>query len=100
MEIRPFEARDEEAVSRCGKRSGLRRPWNDPRMDIARKRRVQRDLGRPKINLQVRKDNPEAVAFYERLGIVEDHAVSLGLPRSAMSPARAAACADTSKRAP
>ena len=35
-------------------------------------------LGCPKINLQVRTSNPEAIAFYERLGFVVDDAVSLG----------------------
>lgn len=133
MHIRPFEDADEEAVVALWERSALLRPWNDPRKDIARKRKVQRDLflvgtidgvlaatvmggydghrgwvnylavdptlrrrglgraimdelrrrlqelGCPKINLQVRKDNPEAVAFYERIGFVEDPSVSLGL---------------------
>jgi ribosomal protein S18 acetylase RimI-like enzyme len=133
MQIRPFEDPDEEAVIALWERSGLLRPWNDPRKDIARKRRVQRDLflvgtidgsvvatvmggydghrgwvnylavdpdrrrrglgreimdelrrrlvelGCPKINLQIRKDNLHAIAFYERLGFVEDHSLSFGL---------------------
>lgn len=37
-----------------------------------------RALGCPKINLQVRPDNPAAIAFYERLGFVVEGAISLG----------------------
>ena len=37
-----------------------------------------RDLGCPKINLQVRATNPDAIAFYERIGFIVDAAVSLG----------------------
>ncbi len=37
-----------------------------------------RALGCPKINLQVRVSNPDAIAFYERLGFAVDDAVSLG----------------------
>jgi ribosomal protein S18 acetylase RimI-like enzyme len=35
-------------------------------------------LGCPKINLQVRGTNAQARAFYERLGFVQDDAISLG----------------------
>ena len=34
--------------------------------------------GCPKINLQVRKSNPDAVAFYERIGYSSDDVVSMG----------------------
>ena len=37
-----------------------------------------RDLGCAKINLQIRRDNPEAIAFYERVGFAEDAVVSMG----------------------
>ena len=37
-----------------------------------------RELGCPKINLQVRATNPDAIAFYEGIGFVVDDAVSLG----------------------
>jgi ribosomal protein S18 acetylase RimI-like enzyme len=37
-----------------------------------------RDLGCPKINLQIRHDNGEAIAFYRRIGFAEDAAISLG----------------------
>ena len=37
-----------------------------------------RKLGCPKLNLQVRNENAEALAFYERLGYLQDAAVSLG----------------------
>jgi ribosomal protein S18 acetylase RimI-like enzyme len=44
MEIRPFEDADEDAVVALWGRCSLTRPWNDPHKDIARKRRVQREL--------------------------------------------------------
>lgn len=132
MNVRPYEDGDEEAVVALWDRCGLLRPWNDPRKDIARKKRVQRDLflvgvvdgaivgsvmggyeghrgwinylavdpscrrrglgralmgeaerrlralGCPKMSLQIRRDNPEAVAFYERLGYAEDDVRSFG----------------------
>jgi ribosomal protein S18 acetylase RimI-like enzyme len=37
-----------------------------------------RDLGCPKINLQVRTSNAEAIGFYERLGYSLDDVVSMG----------------------
>lgn len=132
MEIRPFVASDEKAVIALWSQCGLLRPWNDPRKDIARKLRVQRELflvgildgvvvatvmagydghrgwinylavdpghrrmglgkalmveaerllrelGCPKINLQVRRENIEAAAFYSHLGFREDDVVSYG----------------------
>lgn len=38
--IRTFEPADEACVVALWTRCGLTRPWNDPRKDIARKRRV------------------------------------------------------------
>ncbi len=35
-------------------------------------------LGCPKLNLQVRRDNPAALGFYAALGYVDDDSVSLG----------------------
>ncbi len=132
MQIRPFEDSDEDAVVALWSRCGLLRSWNDPHKDIARKRRVQRELflvgklddelvasvmagydghrgwinylavdprfqrrglgrelmeqaqhrlqslGCSKINLQIRRENVEAVAFYERIGFSEDAALSFG----------------------
>jgi ribosomal protein S18 acetylase RimI-like enzyme len=132
MEIRPFEDADEDAVIALWERCGLLRSWNDPRKDIARKRRLQRELflvgtadgaiigtamagydghrgwinflavdpeyrrqgfgralmeraerslralGCPKINLQVRRENRAAVAFYEGIGFREDTVLSFG----------------------
>ena len=37
-----------------------------------------RELGCPKINLQVRSSNTQVIAFYQALGFVEDDVVSLG----------------------
>jgi ribosomal protein S18 acetylase RimI-like enzyme len=133
VDIRPFVDADERAVVELWTRCGLVLPWNDPRKDIARKRRVQPELflvavaadgtlagsvmagydghrgwinylatdparrrqgigralmreaeaalsrlGCPKINLQIRRDNRDAIAFYERVGFAEDAVVSMG----------------------
>ncbi len=84
MKIRKYEPQDEQAVVALWQECGLTRPWNDPRRDIARKLTVQPELflvgtcGCPKLNLQVRSSNPEAVEFYRRLGYTQDEVVSLG----------------------
>jgi ribosomal protein S18 acetylase RimI-like enzyme len=44
VNIRPFVEADESAVVALWEECGLTRPWNDPRADIARKLKVQRDL--------------------------------------------------------
>jgi ribosomal protein S18 acetylase RimI-like enzyme len=44
MLIRPFADADEPAVVALWQHCGLTRPWNDPHLDIARKRRVQPEL--------------------------------------------------------
>lgn len=44
VDIRSFEAADEDAVVALWEECGLVRPWNDPRRDIARKLTVQPDL--------------------------------------------------------
>ena len=36
------------------------------------------ERGCPKVNLQVRASNPDAVAFYRRLGYAQDESISLG----------------------
>ncbi|MGL6279547.1 MAG: GNAT family acetyltransferase [Gaiella sp.] len=43
LEIRPFAEEDEDAVVALWAATGLTRPWNDPRRDIARKLLVQRE---------------------------------------------------------
>lgn len=45
---------------------------------MARAEEVLRALDCPKINLQVRTRNTEAIRFYKRLGYMEDAVVSLG----------------------
>lgn len=42
--VRPFKEEDEARVIELWTFGGLIRPWNDPRRDIARKLKVQRDL--------------------------------------------------------
>jgi ribosomal protein S18 acetylase RimI-like enzyme len=44
MRIRPFEPRDTESVVALWEACGLVRPWNDPRLDIARKLTVQPEM--------------------------------------------------------
>jgi len=45
---------------------------------MAEAERRLRDAGCPKINLQIRRSNLEAVAFYEALGYAADDVVSMG----------------------
>ena len=45
-------------------------------MDEAERRLI--DLGCPKLNLQIRTDNLQATAFYNRLGYTQDAVVSYG----------------------
>ncbi len=45
---------------------------------MAEAERLLRAAGCPKINLQVRPDNPAAVTFYKRLGFAVEGAISLG----------------------
>ncbi|HEX4086140.1 MAG TPA: GNAT family acetyltransferase [Chthoniobacteraceae bacterium] len=44
MQIRPFRAGDENAIVALWRRCDLIRPWNDPSMDIRRKRAVTPEL--------------------------------------------------------
>lgn len=60
------------AVAPDMRRSGIGRQM----VDAAEKR--LRSMGCPKINLQVRTSNMEALAFYRSIGFVEDQVVSLG----------------------
>jgi len=60
------------AVDPVHRRAGLGRAM----MDEAERR--LRTLGCPRINLQVRREDLEAIAFYERIGFTEDDVVSLG----------------------
>ena len=46
-----------------------------------------REAGCPKLNLQVRAGNAEALAFYRRLGYLQDEAVCLGKRLIADAPA-------------
>jgi ribosomal protein S18 acetylase RimI-like enzyme len=60
------------AVSPEHRRKGL------ARMIVAAAEDGLRRLGCPKINLQVRNDNSDAIGFYRRMGYIEDAVVSLG----------------------
>jgi len=48
------------------------------KMMVDEAERRLRALGCPKINLQVRTTNREAIAFYERLGFAVDDVMSMG----------------------
>jgi ribosomal protein S18 acetylase RimI-like enzyme len=48
------------------------------RMLMQRVENQLRDMGCPKLNMQVRSSNAAVMAFYERLGYRRDEAVSLG----------------------
>jgi ribosomal protein S18 acetylase RimI-like enzyme len=45
---------------------------------MAEAERLLREAGCPKINLQVRTDNAQALEFYRRLGFVVDEVLSMG----------------------
>jgi len=60
------------AVDPTARRRGLGRAL------MAEAERLLRACGCPKINLQIRRENREAVAFYERIGFGEDAVISLG----------------------
>jgi ribosomal protein S18 acetylase RimI-like enzyme len=45
---------------------------------VERAERRLSELGCPKVNLQVRRENREAMAFYERIGFREDAVASFG----------------------
>ena len=60
------------AVAPAFRRQGMGRAL------IVEAERRLRAAGCPKINLQVRPDNPGAISFYERLGFSVEGAISLG----------------------
>ena len=89
MEIRAYRPSDEAAVVSLWEECGLTRPWNDARKDIARGRgrgralmeRVEhllQSLGCPKVNIQVRSSNTEALGFYRAIGYAQEEIISLG----------------------
>ena len=55
----------------------LRRHGIGRQMVVAAEDRL-RQMGCPKINLQVRTSNTDVIAFYERIGFARDDVVSLG----------------------
>jgi ribosomal protein S18 acetylase RimI-like enzyme len=60
------------AVAPENQRSGLARQM------VSEVERRLRALGCPKINLQVRRDNADAVGFYRAIGYSQDDVISLG----------------------
>ncbi len=45
---------------------------------MAHAEQLLKAVGCPKINLQIREDNGDAVAFYQNLGFTQDPVISLG----------------------
>ena len=132
MEIRPYQESDESSVVQLWTDCGLVVQWNNPKLDIDRKLKVQREMflvgsingsvvatvmagydghrgwinylavhpdhqgsgigrlimdgaekylrnmGCPKINLQVRSANTDVIEFYKQIGYKIDDVVSLG----------------------
>jgi ribosomal protein S18 acetylase RimI-like enzyme len=132
MQIKPYTPEYEKAVIELWERCELTRPWNNPKLDIERKLKVnpemflvgivdgkvaatvmggyeghrgwinylavnpeyrRQGLGRqmmeaieekllekgcPKINIQIRNNNSEAQAFYNKIGYITDDVVSMG----------------------
>jgi ribosomal protein S18 acetylase RimI-like enzyme len=130
--IRQYSPQDEKTVIELWQKCNLTRPWNNPKLDIERKLKVDPELflvgvldnqivatviggyeghrgwvnylgvepshqkkglgkrlmyeienklkalGCPKINLQVRSYNHEALDFYEKIGYKNDDVVSMG----------------------
>ena len=48
------------------------------RMLMQRVEHQLKDMGCPKLNLQVRSSNAAVLAFYERMGYAQDHSICLG----------------------
>jgi ribosomal protein S18 acetylase RimI-like enzyme len=132
MEITEYKSEYESAVIRLWENCDLTRPWNNPRLDIERKMKVNPELflvglvdgmviasamggyeghrgwvnylavepeyrrqglaklmmeaieerlinmGCPKINVQVRSDNTDALQFYDKIGYNTEEIISLG----------------------
>ena len=132
LDIRTYEHADMEDVIHVWEQCGLIRSWNNPKLDIQRKAKTQKNLffvgelsnkiianamfgydghrgwlnyfavlpqyqksgfgkqllefgekilvdkGCPKINLQIRADNKEAINFYKAVGYNEDEVISFG----------------------
>jgi ribosomal protein S18 acetylase RimI-like enzyme len=45
---------------------------------MAAAEQLLREAGCPKINLQIRADNDQAITFYQRLGFIKDNVISMG----------------------
>jgi ribosomal protein S18 acetylase RimI-like enzyme len=132
MQIKPYTPEYENAVIELWERCELTRPWNNPKLDIERKLRVNPEMflvgivdgkvaatvmggyeghrgwvnylavdqeyrrqglgqqmmeavekkllekGCPKINIQIRTGNSEALAFYDKIGYMTEDRVSIG----------------------
>jgi ribosomal protein S18 acetylase RimI-like enzyme len=132
LHIRPYQNRDEKNVIQLWHKCNLVVPWNDPKLDIERKLKVnpelflvaliegkiiatvmggyeghrgwinymavspeirQKGVGRrivekveaklskpgcPKINVQIRSSNQNAIEFYRKIGFTVDDVISMG----------------------
>ena len=75
--IRVARSTDHDAIAQLWQRCGLTRSGIAAALMAAAEGRL-RTLGAPKVNLQVRTSNLDVLAFYARLGYVDDEVVSLG----------------------
>ena len=132
LHIRPYQEKDEKNVIQLWHNCNLVIPWNDPKLDIERKLKVNPDLflvgliegkiiatvmggyeghrgwinylavakeirqkgvgqqmvetveamlsklGCPKINIQIRSSNQEAIEFYKKIGFSINNVISMG----------------------
>jgi ribosomal protein S18 acetylase RimI-like enzyme len=132
LHIRPYQDKDEKNVIQLWHNYNLVVPWNDPKLDIERKLKVNPDLflvgliegkiiatamggyeghrgwinylavakeirqkgvgrrivekveaklsklGCPKINIQIRSSNQDAIEFYGKIGFSVDDVISMG----------------------
>ena len=72
MEVRPYRESDQDAVAADFRKRGFGRLL----MDEAEAR--LREMGCPKVSLQIRRSNADVVAFYRSIGYAEDDVVSMG----------------------
>lgn len=132
FEVRPYNSKDEQQVIELWTACELIVPWNNPKLDIERKLKVNpelflvgelknnviasvmggyeghrgwinylavlpeyrgngfakkimtiveqklKDIGCPKINLQIRSNNEDVIRFYEKIGYYDEHMTSMG----------------------
>jgi GNAT superfamily N-acetyltransferase len=72
IEIRTFDEKDEDEVVALWERCGLGRTL------MKEVERWLSGLGCPKVNLQIRPENIEAIEFYEQIGFARSPVLTMG----------------------